>query len=216
VFSAAYPAEFPMPDIVAAAPVAMPFPAGTEIVCMQGNNSMAAGSSHAPDQLRYSLDLDAPFATTIVASAAGTAYVYDHGRPGSFDNYGFGNILLIDLHNGYALLHAHLSSFAVGNAQEVTAGQIVGAVGITGAAGLEPHVHLEVVRLFRTPDPAHEEYQSDTPLPNIPPFGSPEQFLLRAIDVTAGDTAAHPIASTAIVGGESGYLPGAAHIYRTP
>jgi murein DD-endopeptidase MepM/ murein hydrolase activator NlpD len=195
----------------------MPFPPGTEIVCMQANNSMAANSSHGPDQLRYSLDLDAPLATALVASAAGTAYVYGHGRPDSFDNYGFGNILLIDLHNGYALLHAHLSSFAVANGQAVTAGQVVGAIGITGAAGVEPHVHFEVVRLFRTPDPASEEYQSDTPSgDHISPFGSPEPFLLQAIDVTAGDHTAHPIASTAIVGGESGYLPGAAHVYRAP
>ena len=216
VFSAAYPADRPMFDVVAAAPVAMPFSPGTEITCMQGNNSMAASSSHAPDELRYALDLDAPFATALVAAASGTAYVYDHGRPNSFDNFGFGNILLIDLHNGYALLHAHLSSFAVANGQEVTAGQVVGAIGVTGAAGAEPHVHLQVVPLFRTPDPAHEEYQSDTPLPNATPFGSPEPFLLRAIDVTAGDRAASAIASTAVVGGESGWLPGAAHVYRTP
>lgn len=216
VFSAAYPADRAMPAPVAAAPVVMPFAPGTEITCMQGNNSMAASSSHGPDELRYALDLDAPFATPLVAAASGTAYVYDHGRPGSFDNYGFGNILLIDLHNGYALLHAHLSSFAVANGQQVTAGQVVGAIGITGAAGAEAHVHLQVVPLFRTPDPAHEEYQSDTPLPNVPPFGGPELFLLRAIDVTAGDRAARTIRSTDIVGGESGWLPGAAHVYRTP
>lgn len=216
VFTAPYPPDLAMPDLVAAAPVAMPFAPGTEIVCMQGNNSMAASSSHGPDQLRYAIDLDAPFATDMVASAAGTAYVYDHGRPNSFDNFGFGNILIIDLHNGYALLHAHMSSFAVANGQDVVAGQLVGAVGMTGAAGNAPHVHLEVVRLFRTPDPAHEEYQSDVPLPRDTPFGSPEPFMMLAIDVTAGDTAAHAIASTAIVGGESGYLPGAAHVYRTP
>lgn len=216
VFTAAYPADRAMPDAVAAAPVVMPFSPGTEITCMQANNSMAASSSHGPDELRYALDLDAPFATPLVAAASGTAYVYDHGRPGSFDNYGFGNILLIDLHNGYALLHAHLSAFAVANGQQVTAGQLVGAIGFTGAAGAEPHVHLQVVRLFRTPDPAHEEYQSDTPLPNIPPFGGPEPFWLRAIDVTAGDRTARTIRSTDIVGGESGWLPGAAHVYRTP
>jgi murein DD-endopeptidase MepM/ murein hydrolase activator NlpD len=218
VFTAPYPADRAMPDVVAAAPpVAMPFAAGTEITCMQGNNSMAASSSHAPDQLRYALDLDAPFATTLIATVSGTAYVYDHGRPNSFDNYGFGNILLIDLHNGYALFHAHLSSFAVVNGQTVTAGQVVGAVGVTGAAGAEPHVHLQVVRLFQTPDPAHEEYQSDTPAQgHVPPFGGPEPFVLRAIDLTAGDRSARAIPSTAIVGGESGWLPGAAHVYRTP
>jgi len=216
VFSAPYPADREMTAVIAAAPVAMPFEHGTEITCMQGNNSMAASSSHAPDQLRYAVDLNAPFATAIAASAAGTAYVYDHGRPGSFDNYGFGNILLIDLHNGYALLHAHLSSFAVTNGQAVTAGQVVGAVGVTGAAGSAPHVHFQVVPLFRTPDPAHEEYQSDIPIAHDGPFGGPEPFVLQAIDVTAGDLGARPIASTALVGGESGWLPGAAHVYRTP
>jgi murein DD-endopeptidase MepM/ murein hydrolase activator NlpD len=218
VFSDRYPPDQAMFPVVAAMPVAPPFAPGTEISCMQGNNSMAASSSHGPTELRYAVDLDVPFATTVVAAAPGTAYVYDDGRPGSFDNYGFGNILLLDLHNGYALLHAHLSSFAVANGQEVTAGQAVGAVGITGAAGDEAHVHFEVVPLFRTPDPASEKYQSDTPIePPVPsPFGSPEPFFLQAIDLTAGEHAGHAIASTAIVGGESGWLPGAAHVYRTP
>jgi murein DD-endopeptidase MepM/ murein hydrolase activator NlpD len=218
VFSDPYPPDRTMFPLVAAMPVAMPFAPGTEISCMQANNSMAANSSHGPNELRYAVDLDAPLATAVVASASGTAYVYDHGRPNSFDNYGFGNILLIDLHNGYALFHAHLNSFAVANGEAVTAGQVVGAVGVTGAAGAEAHVHFQVVPLFRTPDPAHEEYQSDTPIvPPVPsPFGGPEPFFLQAIDVTAGEHAGHPIASTAIVGGESGRLPGAAHVYRTP
>ncbi len=217
VFTGVYPADRPVPSAVAA-PFALPFLPGTEIACMQANNSMAARSSHGPDQLRYAIDLDVPLATTIVASASGTAYVYAHGRPNSFDNYGFGNILLIDLHNGYALLHAHLGSFAVTNGQIVTAGQVVGTAGVTGAAGAQPHVHFQVVPLFRTPDPAHEEYQSDTPIagPVPSPFGGPEPFAFRAIDLTAGDVNARVLPSTAFVGGESGRLPGAAHIYRTP
>lgn len=214
-FSAAYPADIPMWPILAAMPLPMPFEHGTEVVCMQGNNSMAASSSHGPDQLRYAVDLNAPLGTALVAAASGTAYVYDHARPDSFDNFGFGNILLIDLHNGYALLHAHMSTFAVANGQSVTAGQIVGAIGATGATGNVPHVHFQVVPLFRTPDPANEEYQSDVPLPRDTPFGSPEQFLMSAIDVTAGAPAA-VIASTAFACGESGWLPGAAHIYRAP
>ena len=214
-FSAPYPADIPMWPILAAMPLPMPFEHGTEIVCMQGNNSMAARSSHGPDQLRYAVDLDAPFGTTVVGAASGTAYVYDHARPDSFDNFGFGNILLIDLHNGYALLHAHINTFAVVNGQSVTAGQVVATVGATGAAGNAPHVHFQVVPLFRTPDPANEEYHSDVPVPRDTPFGSPEQFLMSTIDVTAGTPAA-VIASSAFSCGESGHLPGAAHIYRAP
>jgi murein DD-endopeptidase MepM/ murein hydrolase activator NlpD len=213
-FTGAYPADLPSPVDIAATPFPMPFPPGTEITCMQGNNSMSADASHGPNELRYALDLNAPLFTTIAASASGTAYIYDHARPGSFDNDGFGNLLLIDLHNGYALLHAHLSSFAVANGQAVTAGQVVGTSGITGAAGAEPHVHFQVVRLFRTPDPAHEEYHSDTPIAADGPFGSPEPFSLLTLDITAGDTVRAPLASTAFTCGESGWLPGAAHTYR--
>jgi murein DD-endopeptidase MepM/ murein hydrolase activator NlpD len=182
---------------------------------MQGNNSMRQNASHGPTQLRYALDLDAPLTTTLVASAAGTAYVYGNGRPNSFDNFGFGNLLLIDLHNGYALLYAHLHSFAVANGQNVTAGQVVGAVGVTGGAGSMPHVHFQVVPLFRTPDPAHEAYQSDTPIAGDAPFGAPEPYILQTIDLT-NSTAAASIPSTEFHCGESGRLPGAAHIYRTP
>lgn len=214
-FNAPYPTEQPTPPVLAA-PFPMPFQSGTEIICMQGNNSMAAHSSHGPDQLRYAIDLNAPLFTTLVASAAGTAYVYDNARPNSFDNFGFGNILLIDLHNGFALLYAHVDTFDVINGQNVTAGQSVGTVGITGAAGDVPHVHFQVVPLFRTPDPANEEYHSDTPIPADAPFGGPVPFSLSAIDVTAGDTTAKVTPSAAFACGESGWLYGAAHIYRAP
>jgi murein DD-endopeptidase MepM/ murein hydrolase activator NlpD len=214
-FDAPYPADLAMPAAIAAMPLPMPFQSGTEIACTQGNNSMRQSASHGPDQLRYALDLAAPLTTTLVASAAGTAYVYGNGRPGSFDNFGYGNLLLIDLHNGYALLYAHLNSFAVASGQNVTAGQVVGAVGVTGAAGILPHVHFQVVPLFRTPDPAHEAYQSDTPIAGDAPFGGPQPYILRAINLTVTTVAASS-PSTEFGCGESGYLPGAARVYRTP
>ena len=46
------------------------------------------------------------------------------------------------------------------------------------------------------------------------PTTAAEQFALSAIDVTAG-AAPRAIGSTEFVCGESGWLPGAAHIYRT-
>jgi len=47
-----------MPAALAGTAFPMPFAPGTEIVCMQGNNTMTAQSSHGPDQLRYALDLN--------------------------------------------------------------------------------------------------------------------------------------------------------------
>jgi murein DD-endopeptidase MepM/ murein hydrolase activator NlpD len=215
-FDTAYPADRPMPAVLAATAFPLPFPTGSEIVCMQGNNSMSAQASHGPDELRYALDLNALPFTPVVASAAGTAYVYDDGRVDSYDNFGYGNMLLIDLHDGYALLYAHLSTFTVATGQSVIAGQQVGTVGNTGAAGADSHLHFQVVSLFRTPDPAHEKYQSDVPIAHDGPFNGPEPFVMSAIDVTNGDAAAHPIASTAFVGGEAANLRGAAHVYRAP
>jgi hypothetical protein len=53
------------------------------------------------------------------------------------------------------------------------------------------------------------------PVPANTPFGSPEMFLMSAIDVTAGTPAA-VIPSHGFTCGESGWLPGRAHIYRAP
>ncbi|MCX7859355.1 MAG: peptidoglycan DD-metalloendopeptidase family protein [Chloroflexus sp.] len=83
---------------------------------------------------------DAPFATPILAAAAGTAYAFNEAR-------GLGVVIVHP--NGYETVYWHLSAldpiFSNGNGVRVTAGQQIGISGASGVSGT-PHLHFEVRR----------------------------------------------------------------------
>jgi murein DD-endopeptidase MepM/ murein hydrolase activator NlpD len=88
------------------------------------------------------IDLGAPYGTPIHAAADGVV-VYC----GWMD--GYGNLTVIDHGGGIATAYGHQSSIAVGCNQQVTQGQVIGAVGSTGHS-TGPHLHFEV-RVNGTP-----------------------------------------------------------------
>jgi len=76
----------------------------------------------------------------IYASDSGTVVVA--GWP---DNWGYGNRVIIDHGNGYTTLYAHLAANYVSPGQQVSKGDVIGAMGSTGrSSGV--HVHLEIRR----------------------------------------------------------------------
>ncbi|MEX2503324.1 MAG: peptidoglycan DD-metalloendopeptidase family protein [Egicoccus sp.] len=81
------------------------------------------------------VDQGASTGTSIGASKAGT--VIFAGRQG-----GYGNLTLIDHHDGVVTAYAHQSSISVGVGQSVAQGQRIGAVGSTGNS-TGPHLHFE-------------------------------------------------------------------------
>jgi murein DD-endopeptidase MepM/ murein hydrolase activator NlpD len=62
---------------------------------------------------------------------------------------GYGNLVVLDHHNGIATAYAHQSRIAVACNQNVTQGQVIGYVGCTGFC-TGPHLHFEV-RVNGTP-----------------------------------------------------------------
>ncbi len=86
-------------------------------------------------RMHRGIDFGAPTGTPIAASRAGT--VISAGWQG-----GYGNLVLIDHHNGVITAYAHLSRFAVGSGQSVSQGQVIGHVGSTGNS-TGPHLHFE-------------------------------------------------------------------------
>jgi len=92
--------------------------------------------------LHPGIDLGAPFGTPI--HAAGTGTVVWCGWMS-----GYGNLVMIDHHNGLATAYGHQSRIAVSCNQQVTAGEVIGYVGSTGFS-TGPHLHFEV-RLNGTP-----------------------------------------------------------------
>jgi peptidoglycan DL-endopeptidase CwlO len=82
------------------------------------------------------IDIGIPEGTPIHAAAAGT--VIYCGWEG-----GYGNLVVIDHHNGIATAYAHQSRIAVGCNQNVGQGDVIGYSGCTGFC-TGPHLHFEV------------------------------------------------------------------------
>ncbi|WP_260443002.1 lysozyme family protein [Listeria innocua] len=88
------------------------------------------------------IDFGQPIGTPIGASQAGTVEFASFGQSGSGFG-GFGNVVLINHHNGYWTLYAHISVLRTAVGQKVKGGQIIGEVGSTGDS-TGPHLHLEI------------------------------------------------------------------------
>lgn len=83
------------------------------------------------------LDLAAANNSSIFAADGGTII-----RASWFDSYG--NCIDVQHANGMITRYAHLSSINVAVGQTVTRGQVIGLMGMTGAA-TGPHLHFEVI-----------------------------------------------------------------------
>jgi len=82
------------------------------------------------------IDIGVPEGTPIHAAAAGTV-IYCGWESG------YGNLVVIDHHNGIATAYAHQSRIAVGCNQDVSQGEVIGYSGCTGFC-TGPHLHFEV------------------------------------------------------------------------
>jgi murein DD-endopeptidase MepM/ murein hydrolase activator NlpD len=92
--------------------------------------------------LHPGIDIGVPSGTPVHAAASGTVIWCGWMS-------GYGNLVMIDHHNGLATLYGHNTSVAVGCNQQVSQGQVVSYSGCTGFC-TGPHVHFEV-RLHGSP-----------------------------------------------------------------
>jgi murein DD-endopeptidase MepM/ murein hydrolase activator NlpD len=92
--------------------------------------------------LHPGIDICVPIGTPIHAAGSGTVVWCGWMS-------GYGNLVMIDHHNGLATLYGHQSRVAVGCGQDVTTGDVIGYSGCTGFC-TGPHVHFEV-RVNGTP-----------------------------------------------------------------
>jgi murein DD-endopeptidase MepM/ murein hydrolase activator NlpD len=83
------------------------------------------------------VDIRAAQGTPVKAAAAGEVVYAGNQVPG------FGNLVLIKHADGWVTAYAHLDAVDVAMKQEVTQGQAVGSVGMSGGA-VQPELHFEV------------------------------------------------------------------------
>jgi murein DD-endopeptidase MepM/ murein hydrolase activator NlpD len=92
--------------------------------------------------LHPGIDIGVPSGTPVHAAASGTVIWCGWMS-------GYGNLVMIDHHNGLVTLYGHNTSVAVSCNQNVSQGQVVSFSGCTGFC-TGPHVHFEV-RVHGTP-----------------------------------------------------------------
>ncbi len=93
------------------------------------------------------IDISASFGEPIHAAADGVVETAGMAN-------GYGREIIIDHGHGIHTLYGHLSGFAVASGQEVTRGQVIGYVGLSGRS-TGPHLHYEV-RIQNTPVNPHK------------------------------------------------------------
>jgi murein DD-endopeptidase MepM/ murein hydrolase activator NlpD len=73
-------------------------------------------------------------------------YASDHGVIvySGWNNWGYGNVIVIDHGRGWQTLYAHLSYLSVGCGDSVYAGGVIGSFGSTGNS-TGPHLHFEMM-----------------------------------------------------------------------
>jgi murein DD-endopeptidase MepM/ murein hydrolase activator NlpD len=127
----------------------MPFPAGTVVLCEQGNASPHGTHARDKPQNTFALDLSnlAMEEVEIVAAAPGVVSFVLSGAGPDDPNAGaqYGNQVRIDHGGGYETFYAHLESVAVSAGKVLRAGEAIGAMGRTGLAGGR-HLHFSLHR----------------------------------------------------------------------
>ncbi len=84
------------------------------------------------------IDIAVPVGTAVQAMAAGKI------EYAGWNDYGYGNLVVVDHGNGWRTLYAHNSSFQVKTGDAVGQGDTIALSGSTGNSSM-PHVHLEMM-----------------------------------------------------------------------
>ena len=102
------------------------------------NKHYLSGFDYSPNANHWGIDIAGNEGEGVYASDAGVI-VYS-----GWNNYGYGNMVLIDHGGGFQSLYAHLSGLNVGCGQSVGQGDVIGAIGTTGRSS-GAHLHFEIM-----------------------------------------------------------------------
>lgn len=102
------------------------------------NKHYLSGFDYTPNANHWGIDIAGNEGEAVYATDAGVV-VY-----AGWNNYGYGNMILVDHGGGFQSLYAHLSGVNVGCGQSVGQGDVIGAIGTTGSSS-GAHLHFEIM-----------------------------------------------------------------------
>lgn len=97
-----------------------------------------SGYDYSPESNHWGIDIDGETGDPVYATDAGVV-VYS-----GWNDYGYGNMIMVDHGNDWQSLYAHLSAIWVGCGESVGQGQTIGAIGSTGKSS-GSHLHFELM-----------------------------------------------------------------------
>jgi hypothetical protein len=97
-----------------------------------------SGYNYSPESNHPAVDFAGKLGNAIYATDAGVI-VY-----AGWNDYGYGNLIMIDHGNGWQSLYAHLEQINVACGQSVGQGELIGLLGSTGNSS-GPHLHFELM-----------------------------------------------------------------------
>jgi hypothetical protein len=101
------------------------------------NNHYLSGFDYAPSANHWGIDIAGNDGEGVYATDAGVV-VY-----AGWNNYGYGNMIMVDHGNNFQSLYAHLSGISVQCGQSVGQGDGIGTIGNTGRSS-GSHLHFEI------------------------------------------------------------------------
>ncbi len=113
-------------------------PVGIEVFAWPTNSHFLSGYDYSPQTNHYGIDLDGETGDPIYATDNGVV-VY-----AGWNDWGYGNMVVIDHGNGWQSLYAHLDAVMVDCGAWVYQGHTVGLMGSTGRSS-GSHLHFELM-----------------------------------------------------------------------
>jgi hypothetical protein len=102
------------------------------------NHFLNGGYDYSPSTNHFGIDLPGSLGNAVYAADSGVV-VY-----AGWNDWGYGNVIVIDHDGGWQTLYAHLNSLNVGCGYSVNQGDVIGGIGSTGNSS-GPHLHFEML-----------------------------------------------------------------------
>jgi LysM repeat protein len=113
-------------------------PIGAAIFIWPADHHFLSGYDYTPSTNHFGIDIDGETGNPVYAVDSGVV-VYS-----GWNNWGYGNVVVINHGNGWQTLYAHLNNILVSCGQSVIQGGVIGAIGETGNAS-GSHLHFEMM-----------------------------------------------------------------------